>query len=68
VKINITSCLLFGKDELARWSNEIYHPYSTHCSWWVAGIAFIQANSIGKLRRDLLKSSARMTPSRSYPM
>ncbi len=43
-----------GKDELARWSNEIYHPYSNHCSWWVAGSAFIQANFIGKLRRDLL--------------
>jgi hypothetical protein len=38
-----------------RWSNEIYHPYATHCSWWVAGSAFIQANVIDKLRRDLLK-------------
>jgi phosphohistidine swiveling domain-containing protein len=45
---------VLGKDELVRWSNEIYHPYATHCSWWVAGPAFIQANFIGKLRRELL--------------
>jgi rifampicin phosphotransferase len=42
------------KDELVRWANEIYHPYATHCSWWVAGSAFVQANFIGKLRRELL--------------
>jgi pyruvate,water dikinase len=47
--------LVLGKDELVCWSNEIYHPYATHCSWWVAGSAFVQANFIGKLRRDLLK-------------
>jgi phosphohistidine swiveling domain-containing protein len=46
---------VLGKDELVRWSNEIYHPYATHFSWWVAGSAFIQANVIGKLRRELLK-------------
>jgi pyruvate,water dikinase len=45
---------VLGKDELVRWSNEIYHPYSINCSWWVAGSAFVQANFIGKLRRDLL--------------
>jgi phosphohistidine swiveling domain-containing protein len=45
---------VLGKDELVRWSNEIYHPYATHSSWWVAGSAFIQANFIGKLRRELL--------------
>ena len=45
---------VLGKDELVRWSNEIYHPYSIHCSWWVASSAFIQANFIGKLRRELL--------------
>ena len=43
-----------GRDELALWSNEIYHPYGIHCSWWVAGSAFIQANFIGKLRSELL--------------
>ena len=45
---------VLGKDELVRWSNEIYHPYGTHCSWWVAGSAFVQANFIGKLRREFL--------------
>jgi len=45
---------VLGKDELVRWSNEIYHPYATHCSWWVIGSAFHQANFISKLRRDLL--------------
>jgi len=49
-------CILpaLDKDELARWSNEIYQPYSTQSSWWVAGSSFIQANFIGKLRSDLL--------------
>jgi len=45
---------VLGKDELVRWSNEIYQPYAAHCSWWVASSAFIQANFIGKLRRELL--------------
>jgi len=45
---------VLGKDELVRWSNEIYYPYATQCSWWVASSAFIQANFIGTLRRELL--------------
>jgi len=45
---------VLGKDELAYWSNENYRPYSIQCSWMVVGSAFIQANFIGKLRRELL--------------
>jgi len=44
-----------GKDELVRWSNDVYHPYAGNCSWWVISSAFIQATFIGKLRRELLK-------------
>ena len=46
---------VLGKDELVRWSNDVYHPYAANCSWWIVGSAFIQATIIGKLRRDLLK-------------
>ena len=45
---------VLGKDELVRWSNEIYQPHSTQSSWWVAGSAFVQADFVGKLRRELL--------------
>ena len=46
---------VLGKDELVRWSNDVYHRYAASCTWWIIGSAFIQASIIGRLRRDLLK-------------
>jgi len=50
---------VLGKDELVRWSNDVYHPYAASCTWWIIGSAFIQASIIGKLRCDLLKIASR---------
>jgi len=46
---------VLGKNELIRWSSDVYHSYATNCSWWVISSAFMQATFIGKLRRDLLE-------------
>lgn len=46
---------VLGKDELVRWSNEVFQPHRVGCFWWAIGSAFVQATMIGKLRRDLLQ-------------
>ena len=43
------------KEELIRWSDEVFLPYMVKCFWWMIGSAMAQSNAVSKLRSDLLQ-------------
>ena len=43
----------FDKNELIRWSDDVFLPYVDNCFWWMIGSAMAQSNAVSKLRSDL---------------